>query len=95
MRAMGLWLALWTAPALAAGDDLAEMNAVSRTWDRYAELVNASKPESADLLASSSLLPIFTFLRDAALYASAEQLRACLDDRVKSTCCAPARTRPR
>ena len=83
MRAMGLWLALWTAPALAAGDDLAEMNAVSRTWDRYAELVNASKPESADLLASSSFTH-FTFLRDAALYASAEQLRRLpSDDRVK------------
>lgn len=83
MRAMGLWLALWAAPALAAGDDLAEINAVSRAWDRYAQLVNANKPESADLLATSSLAH-FTFLRDAALYASAEQLRRLpSDDRVK------------
>lgn len=83
MRAMGVWLALWAAPALAAGDDLAEINAVSRAWDRYAELVNASKPESADLLAASSFTH-FTFLRDAALYASAEQLRRLpSDDRVK------------
>lgn len=83
MRAMGLWLALWAAPALAAGDDLAEINAVSRAWDRYAQLVNANKPESADLLAASSFTH-FTFLRDAALYASAEQLRRLpSDDRVK------------
>lgn len=84
MRAMGLWLALWAAPALAAGDDLAEMNAVSRAWDRYAELVNANKPESADLLAASSFTH-FTFLRDAALYASADQLRRLpSDDRIKA-----------
>lgn len=83
MRAMGLWLALWAAPALAAGDDLAEINAVSRAWDRYAQLVNANKPESADLLATSSFAH-FAFLRDAALYASAEQLRRLpSDDRVK------------
>lgn len=84
MRAMGLWLALWAAPALAAGDDLAEMNAVSRAWDRYAELVNANKPESTDLLAASSFTH-FTFLRDAALYASADQLRRLpSDDRIKA-----------
>jgi len=81
---MGLWLALWAAPALAAGDDLAEMNAVSRAWDRYAELVNANKPESTDLLAASSFTH-FTFLRDAALYASADQLRRLpSDDRIKA-----------
>jgi len=83
MRAMGFWLALWAAPVLAAGDDLAEINAVSRTWDRYAQLVNANKPESADLLAASSFAH-FDFLRDAALYASAEQLRRLpSDDRIK------------
>ncbi len=83
MRAMVLWLALWATPALAAGDDLAEINAVSRAWDRYAQLVNANKPESAELLAASSFTH-FSFLRDAALYASAEQLRRLpSDDRVK------------
>ena len=84
MRAMGLWLALWASPVMAAGDDLAEINAVSRAWDRYAQLVNANKPESADLLAASSFTH-FTFLRDAALYASADQLRRLpSDDRIKA-----------
>lgn len=57
-----------------SADDLAEMNAVSKTWDRYAELSHADKPESVDLMAASSLAH-FGFLRDAALYASTEQLR--------------------
>lgn len=82
MRGWWLWVMLWAAPAWAA-DDLAEMNAVSRTWDRYAELVNANKPESVDLLAASSLDHL-VFLRDAALYGSADQLRRLpADDRLK------------
>ena len=67
-----LWGLLAMAPAQA--DDLAEMNAVSKTWDRYAELSHADKVESVDLLAASSLAH-FGFLRDAALYASTDQLR--------------------
>lgn len=67
-----LWGLLAVAPAWA--DDLAEMNAVSKTWDRYAELSHADKVDSVDLLAASSLAH-FGFLRDAALYASTDQLR--------------------
>lgn len=64
------WLVV---PALAAQDP-ATMNAVSRAWDRYAELSSQEKAESVDLLATSSLVH-FGFLRDMALYASPEQLR--------------------
>lgn len=73
MRGWMLLAGLLAAPAW-AGDGLAEMNAVSRTWDRYAELSSRDKAESVDLLAASSLAH-FGFLRDAALYASPEQLR--------------------
>ena len=67
-----MWGLLWAAPAMA--DDLAEMNAVSKLWDRYAELSNADKVEAVELLSESSLAH-FGFVRDAALYASTEQLR--------------------
>lgn len=73
MRA-GWWLCGLLVAMPAAADDLAEMNAVSKTWDRYVELSSADKRESVDLLSASSLVH-FGFLRDAALYASAEQLR--------------------
>lgn len=72
MRVWILLAGLYAAPALAS--DLAEMNAVSQAWDRYAELSSQDRQESADLLAASSLRH-FGFLRDAALYASPEQLR--------------------
>ncbi|GGD48568.1 sel1 repeat family protein [Pseudoxanthomonas indica] len=67
-----LWGWLTVSPAWA--DDLAEMNAVSKAWDRYAELSQDDQPESVDLMAASSLVH-FGFLRDAALYASTDQLR--------------------
>ena len=73
MRLLTGLLVLLTAPAL-AGDDLAAMNAVSKTWDRWAESSSKDDPASADLLAPSSFTH-FEFLRDAALYASAEQIR--------------------
>lgn len=68
-----LWASLAFAPG-AMADDLGEMNAVSRTWDRYLETSGARKASSVDLLSRSSLAH-FGFLRDAALYASTEQLR--------------------
>lgn len=68
-----LWASLAFAP-WAMADDLAEMNAVSRAWDRYAETSSENKAGSVDWLSTSSLVH-FGFLRDAALYASTEQLR--------------------
>ncbi|MFT4257647.1 MAG: hypothetical protein QM599_11940 [Pseudoxanthomonas sp.] len=74
MRGWKSWLLLLMAgPAMAADEGL-EINAVSRAWDRYAELSSRDDPASADLLAASSLAH-FGFLRDAALHASVEQLR--------------------
>ncbi|WP_454832462.1 hypothetical protein [Pseudoxanthomonas wuyuanensis] len=73
MRVWVLLAALIASPAV-AGDELAEMNAVSRVWDRYANLSSHADTVSVDLLAASSLAH-FGFLRDAALYASPEQLR--------------------
>ncbi len=69
-----LGLVVMLSPSAWASDDLAQMNAVSRAWDRYAELSNADDPKSVELLSASSLAH-FGFLRDAALYASTEQLR--------------------
>lgn len=67
--------ALAAVPARAAQQpDLAQMNAASNAWSRYAELSSEDQPASADLLAASSLAH-FAFLRDAALYASPEQSR--------------------
>ncbi len=74
MRGWMLWGLLAIAlPTLAADGDR-EINAVSRAWDRYAELSSRNDPRSVDLLADSSLAH-FGFLRDSALYASVEQLR--------------------
>ncbi|MFT3761523.1 MAG: hypothetical protein QM761_02720 [Pseudoxanthomonas sp.] len=70
---MGWILLAMALPAMAADDDR-EINAVSRAWDRYAELSSRNDPGSVDLLADSSLAH-FGFLRDGALYASVEQLR--------------------
>jgi TPR repeat protein len=62
-------------PARAAQQaDMAQMNAASNAWSKYAELSSQDKPASVDLLAASSLAR-FAFLRDAALYASPEQSR--------------------
>lgn len=91
MRGWWLWVTLWAVPAWAADDqagnaaaELAEMNAVNKVWDRYAELSSGGdKSASAALLAQSSLAH-FGFLRDAALYASADQLRRLpAEDRIK------------
>lgn len=73
MRVWILLAALVAAPAF-AGEELAEMNAVSRVWDRYANLSSHTDSISVDLFADSSVKH-FGFLRDAALYASPEQLR--------------------
>lgn len=73
MRGWMLLAWLMAAPAL-AGDDLAQMNAVSKAWDRYAELSSQGSEQTADWLAPSSLAH-YGFLRDAALYASPVQLR--------------------
>lgn len=62
-------------PARAAQQtDMAQMNAASSAWSKYAELSSQDEPASVDLLAASSLAR-FAFLRDAALYASPEQSR--------------------
>lgn len=73
MRIWILLAALVASPACAS-EELAEMNAVSRAWDRYAGLSSHADIVSVDLLAASSLQH-FGFLRDAALYASPDQLR--------------------
>lgn len=57
-----------------ANQDLREINAASKAWDSYAELSSRRDPRSVETLASSTLRH-FGFIRDAALYASAEQLR--------------------
>ncbi|MFT3754751.1 MAG: hypothetical protein QM769_02185 [Pseudoxanthomonas sp.] len=74
MRGWKLWLLLVLAAPAMAVDEGRELNAVSRAWDRYAELSSRDDPGSADLLAASSL-EHFGFLRNAALHASVEQLR--------------------
>ena len=57
-----------------ADDELVTSNAVSRAWNRYAQLSSRDNPESASMLARGSL-DYFAFLRDAAVYGSAEQIR--------------------
>ncbi|UHQ23078.1 sel1 repeat family protein [Lysobacter sp. 5GHs7-4] len=73
MRGWVLCLALLAAPAMAA-DELAEMNAVSQAWDRYAQTSSKDDPVSATLVAPSTLRH-YLFLRDAARAASADQMR--------------------
>lgn len=81
MRCWMLCFALFAGPAIAA-DELAEMNAVSQAWDRYAQLSSRDDPASAALLAPSSL-DYYLFLRDAARAASADQVRRIpISDRV-------------
>lgn len=73
MRAWIL-LAAWIASPCWAAEDAREMNAVSKAWDRYA--ISSSKhQEEAAALVSRDSLSHYLFLRDAALYASVEQLR--------------------
>src|SRR5687768_16570736 len=62
------------ARATQANDELATSNAVSQAWDRYAQLSSRDDPESAAMLGRGSL-DYFAFLRDAAVYGSAEQIR--------------------
>lgn len=54
--------------------ELAQMNAASNAWSKYAELSSQDQPASVELLAASSLAH-FAFLRDAALHASSAQVR--------------------
>ncbi|WP_056306771.1 MULTISPECIES: sel1 repeat family protein [unclassified Lysobacter] len=72
MRGWILCLALLAAPAMA--DELEDMNAVSQAWDRFAQLSSERDPDSVALLSQDSLR-YMTFLRDAALYASPDQVR--------------------
>ncbi|HEY5971622.1 MAG TPA: hypothetical protein VIT22_06545 [Pseudoxanthomonas sp.] len=73
---MRTWILLATLLALPAwaADEGKEMNAVSKAWDRYALSSSQNKPDSVAMLARSSLAH-YAFLRDSALYGSAEQLR--------------------
>lgn len=73
---MRLWIliaALTTSPAWAA-TEAQEMNAVSKAWDRYALSSSQRQAGTAALVSRASLVH-YGFLRDAALFASAEQLR--------------------
>ena len=63
--------------ATAATDDMAQMNAVSKAWDRYVEACLKDDPATADLIAPSSLRH-YEFLRDVARAGSADQLRRLL-----------------
>jgi TPR repeat protein len=81
MRKVIVLLALLAAPAW-AGDDNQQMNAVSKQWDDYALASSGADPATATMLSRASLAH-YAFLRDAALYASTEQLRRVpLADRV-------------
>ena len=73
MRAWFFLAALVTVPAW-AGEDSREMNTVSKVWDRYAQASSQNQEEAASLLSEASKAHYF-FLRDAALYASVEQMR--------------------
>ncbi|MDI9238377.1 tetratricopeptide repeat protein [Lysobacter sp. LF1] len=55
-------------------EELAQMNAATRAWDRYAELSRRSNPAVVGVLADSSVRH-FGFLRDLARFGSPEQLR--------------------
>ncbi|GAB3340244.1 hypothetical protein [Marilutibacter aestuarii] len=70
---LGVMLALaWgNAPAK---DDLDAMNAVSQAWDAYVAASSADDPDAARWLAPSSIAE-YAFVRDAALYASAHQVK--------------------
>lgn len=73
MRAWIL-LAAWIATPCLAAEEAREMNAVSKAWDRYA-LSSSKREEETAALVSRASLAHYLFLRDAALYASVEQLR--------------------
>ena len=60
--------------AVARADDMAQMNAVSRAWDRYVASSLKDDAATVDLIAPSSLRH-FAFLRDVARAGSADQLR--------------------
>lgn len=73
MRTWILIAALTATPAWAT-TEAQEMNAVSKAWDRYALTSSQRQADTAALVSRASLAH-YGFLRDAALYASAEQLR--------------------
>lgn len=76
MRKVVLLLALMalSPPAAWAGDENSEMNAVSKAWDAYALASSERKPTISAMVSRGSLAH-YAFLRDAALYASTEQIR--------------------
>jgi TPR repeat protein len=70
------------APAAWAGGDNQEMNSISKLWDGYALASSSAKPTVVSMMSRASLAH-YAFLRDAALYASTEQMRRVpLADRV-------------
>lgn len=68
------WAAVLGNEAGPSREELAQMNAATRAWDRYAELSSRSDPAAVGVLAGSSVRH-FGFLRDLARSGSAEQLR--------------------
>jgi len=76
MRKVVLLLALLAPlPPMARADDAgSEMNAVSNAWDAYALASSERKPATSTMVSRASLAH-YAFLRDAALYASTEQIR--------------------
>lgn len=81
MRKVILLMAL-LAPTAWAGDDNREMNSISKLWDGYALASSGGKPAVVPMMSRASLVH-YAFLRDAALYASTEQMRRVpLADRV-------------
>ncbi len=66
-------LALLVTPAF-ANDDLDAMNAVSQAWDGYVTAYEAKDPATVDHVAASTLAH-YAFLRDAARFASREQVQ--------------------
>lgn len=65
-----------------AAEEQTSINAVSTAWDRYAKASSRNEAAAADMIATSGL-PHYLFLRDAALAASADQVRRIpISDRV-------------
>lgn len=69
-----LVMACLLAPTAWAGDENTEMNAVSKAWDAYA-VASSERERTVSAMVSQASLVHYVFLRDAALYASIEQLR--------------------
>lgn len=76
MRKLVMLLALMMPlpQAALASDESKEMNAVSKAWDDYA-LASSERKSLVGSVISQVSLTHYAFLRDAAMYASTEQLR--------------------